>query len=289
MTYPKTGGTEYGAAQATPWVAINDAQRRFDALANRAIIVDRDLTAPPGSCADGANYLVAGSPTGLWSGQAGKMATAVGPNAANGWQFQTVAVDRFRLGVQDENVELEYQDGSWVNLTVTGGGLFTLPVMAPAMVARTSNGAAAGSSESPTNKIMLRTFDFDSAADEFVQFFVPMPKRWNEGTLLAEFIWTAGTTGDVVWAIQAIALSNDDPIDASWGAAQTVTDGVTAADDVMISARTGTITVGGSPADNDLVAFQIYRDADNGSDTLSADAKLIGIRLLITTNAADDS
>ena len=93
MTLPKTGGTEWSAAQASPWAAVNDSLRRADALANRAIVVDRDLTAPPGSCADGSNYLVAASPTGLWSGQAGKLATAQGTNASNGWKFQTVAVE----------------------------------------------------------------------------------------------------------------------------------------------------------------------------------------------------
>lgn len=118
MAYPKTGGTEYAAAQATPWNAVNDAQRRFDALANRALIVDRDLTAPPGSCSDGANYLVAGSPTGAWSGQAGKMATAVGANAANGWLFQTIAVEGYRIYVQDENAEFMHDGSAWVEMTI---------------------------------------------------------------------------------------------------------------------------------------------------------------------------
>ena len=41
----------------------------------------------------------------------------------------------------------------------------------------------------------------------------------------------------------------------------------------------------------DMAAGQVefYRDADNGSDTLAADAKLLGVKLNITTNAADDS
>lgn len=288
MTFPKTGGDEWAAAQASPQVPVNGSLRRVDALANRALIVDRDLAAPPGSCADGANYLVAASPTGAWSGQAGKLATAVGTNASNGWSFQTVAVEGYKLYIQDENQEIEHNGSIWQ--TVFGGsGVYTIPIMAPAMVARTTNGAAAGSTESTTNKIMVRSFDFDAATDEFVQATIPMPKRWNESTLTVEFIWTAGATGNVVWGVQAAAISDDDPVDSAFGTAVTVTDGVTAAGDAMFSAQTGALTAGGSPAENDMLVFQFYRDADNGSDTLAGDAKLIGVRIRLTTNAADDS
>ena len=171
----------------------------------------------------------------------------------------------------------------------TGGGEFMIPIMAAAMTSRTTSGAAAGLSETTTNKVMLPTLDFDQSTDEFAQFMMPMPKSWNEGTLIASFIWTADATGDVVWGMQAVAISNDDPLDAAFGSAVTVTDSVTAAGDLMESAESAAMTVGGSPAELDLVAFQVYRDADNGADTLAADAKLIAIRLFITTNAADDS
>lgn len=113
MTFPKTGGTEWAGSQASPWTPHNEAVRRVDALASRAIIVDRDLTAPPGSCADGANYLIAAAATGAWAGQDGKLATAVGANAANGWLFQTVAVEGYRLYVQDEDAEIVHDGSAW--------------------------------------------------------------------------------------------------------------------------------------------------------------------------------
>lgn len=169
------------------------------------------------------------------------------------------------------------------------GGEFMIPIMAAAMTPRTTNGAASGSIETSSNKIMLATLDFDQSTDEFAQFMMPMPKSWNEGTLSAIFVWTASATGDVIWGIQAVAISNDDPVDAAFGSAVTVTDSVTASGDLMESPETAAMTVGGTPAELDLVVFQVYRDADNGSDTLAADAKLIGVRLTITTNAADDS
>ncbi|HEX8030032.1 MAG TPA: hypothetical protein VF491_16275 [Vicinamibacterales bacterium] len=169
------------------------------------------------------------------------------------------------------------------------GGVQSTPVLGAAMTARTTNGPSAGSVESSTNKVMLVTYDFDASTAEYVQFMFPMPKSWNEGTVTAQFIWAATNTGNVVWGIQGVSLSDDDAYDAAFGTAQTVTDGVTATTDIMQSAFTSAVTIGGSPAEGDLVCFQVYRDASNGSDTLAVDAKLIAIRLNFTTNAADDS
>ena len=169
------------------------------------------------------------------------------------------------------------------------GGVQSTPILAAAMTPRTTNGPATGSTESSTNKVMLATLDFDASTAEYAQFMFPMPKSWNESTITAQFIWSATNTGNVVWGIQAVAISDDDLIDSAFGTAQTVTDGVTATTDVMQSSFTSAVTVGGSPAEGDLVCFQVYRDASNGSDTLAVDARLIGIRLNFTTNAADDS
>lgn len=164
-----------------------------------------------------------------------------------------------------------------------------IPILAGGMNGRTTSGAESGTSETTTNKVMLATLDFDPDAIEYAQFMMPMPESWDEGTITAQFLWTAGATGDAVWGIQAVAISNDDPLDAAFGAAQTVTDSVTAADDLMISAATAAMTVGGSPAAGDLVVFQVYRAATDGADTLATDASLLGVRIYITTDDYEDS
>lgn len=123
MTLPITGGPEWAAAQATPWFTVNEALRYLDAFAVKSIIQDRDLAAPPGACADGARYLIAGSPTGLWSGQAGKLAIALGTNATNGWLFVTVAVEGTELWVRDEDVLIRHNGTSW---QVVGGPSYTI-------------------------------------------------------------------------------------------------------------------------------------------------------------------
>lgn len=61
------------AAQAQKHVTHNEALRMLDAIVQLSVL-DRDLTAPPGSPADGDRYIVAASPTGAWAGQAAKIA-----------------------------------------------------------------------------------------------------------------------------------------------------------------------------------------------------------------------
>jgi hypothetical protein len=136
---------------------------------------------------------------------------------------------------------------------------------------------------------MTRVLDFDAATAEFAQFTWTPPKSWDEGTVTAQFIWQSTATGNVVWNIAALALSDDDVIDTAFGTVQAVTDGVTATTDVMISAYTAAITIAGTPASEDAVFFQVSRDAANGSDTLAVDARLIAVRIKYTVNAADDT
>lgn len=175
-------------------------------------------------------------------------------------------------------------------VTLLQAGKIAVPIPASAMVPNTTNGAAQGTTETSTNKVMIRTLDFDTTTQEGAQFSIPMPKGWNEGTVTFEPIWTADSgSGGVVWELRAVALSNDDALDTAFGTGQTSTDTLIAAGDVHIGPESAAITIGGSPAEGDMVFFQIRRVPANGSDTLGVDARLLGIRLYITTNAANDA
>ena len=126
MTTPKLGAPEWTAAQETPWIEANKARRIWDAFGARTSIKDRDLTAPPGSCADGDRYLVGASPTGLWATYGGKLAIASGLNASNGWIFATVAHEGVQIWVEDESLEILYTDGAWTTSPGSGGTLASL-------------------------------------------------------------------------------------------------------------------------------------------------------------------
>ena len=57
------------AAQAQKHVTHNEALRLLDGLVQLAVL-DRHLTAPPASPADGDRYIVASGAVGAWSGWA---------------------------------------------------------------------------------------------------------------------------------------------------------------------------------------------------------------------------
>jgi microcystin-dependent protein len=183
---------------------------------------------------------------------------------------------------------------SYTNLAaaVTGSvlktaGIETVWIPAVAMTSRTTNGAAAGTTELSTNDVMLPTLDFDHTTSEGAGFWVTFPKSWDEGTVAFQAYWTAtASSGTATFALAGRSFSNDDALDQAVGTAQSVTHTLTSTSDLNVSDVSAAITIAGTPAESDAVYFQITRDI---ADTLEADAKLIGIKLLFTTNATNDA
>lgn len=174
--------------------------------------------------------------------------------------------------------------------TIKAAGKETVYIPAAAMTARTTNGAATGTTELATNDVMLASLDFDQTTEEGAGFFILMPKSWNESTVTFRPVWTAASgSGGVVWGLAAYAFSDDDALDTAVSGQQTSTDTLITANDCHLGPESSAITIGGAPAEMDLVYFEITREVANGSDTLSADAKLLGIHVYITTNASTDA
>jgi len=160
-------------------------------------------------------------------------------------------------------------------------------IPAGAMVPQVTNGPSRAVTEHATNDVMIDSLDYDQTTSELAQFAWRMPESWNESTVTFRSVWTAASgSGTFIAGLKAAALSDDDAIDGSWGTGVTVSDTLIATGDVHISAESNAVTVGGTPAAGDLVIFNVYRDI---SDTLNADARLIGIVLYVTTDAANDA
>lgn len=85
------------ASNSSAEVSVNTAHILLDALLC-ASVLDRDLTAPPGSPVTGNTYLVAGSATGTWLGHDGALATYV---TGSGWYFRPPK-DGFVVHIVDE-------------------------------------------------------------------------------------------------------------------------------------------------------------------------------------------
>jgi hypothetical protein len=174
------------------------------------------------------------------------------------------------------------KDSSGTESAVGGGGGSTnIWIPASAWIPRTTTGAGVDSRETTTNDQNFDELLFDPGTDEFAQALTILPNNYNNSTITARFYWTAASgSGAVVWAIQGRAFADDDALDTAFGTAQTVTDTLLAADDMHISAATSAVTIGGTPASNRPIQFQVYRDADSGGDTLAVDARLLGVEIL---------
>ena len=176
---------------------------------------------------------------------------------------------------------------------VKTAGKETIFVPAAAMTPTVTNGCAGlTSAETTSGRPDMNVLDFDASSDEHAQFQVAFPKSWNEGTVTFQAFWTttATDTDGVAWGLQGVAVSDNDTIDVAYGSAVVVTDdALGAAEDLCVTAESGAITLAGSPAAGDMSFFRIFRDVSDGNDDMAEDARLIGIKLLFTTDAANDA
>ena len=99
------------AAQAQKHVTHNEALRLLDGLVQLSIL-DRDLTAPPGSPADGDRYIVASGGTGDWAGW--DLNVALWTDGA--W-LRLPPRTGWRAWVEDEGLLLVYDGAAWISTT----------------------------------------------------------------------------------------------------------------------------------------------------------------------------
>jgi hypothetical protein len=101
------------AAQAQKHVTHNEALRLLDGLVQLSVL-DRDMTAPPGSPADGDRYIVGSSASGDWAGW--DLNVALWTDGA--W-LRLPPRTGWRAWIEDENVLLVYDGSSWIGTTPT--------------------------------------------------------------------------------------------------------------------------------------------------------------------------
>lgn len=225
----------------------------------------------------------------------GMIVTVYNTADATKWMQGDITAFTSSTGAMTVNVTSTNGSGTLAAWTVkpvptTLKGLQTMWIPSGSMTSRITNGPSSAIYEMPTYKNMIKTLDFDAAVQEFAQFEIAMPKSWNKGTVTFQPLWTAASgSGGVVWAMQAVAMGDGDPLDVAFGTEQTSTDTLLLANDCHIAPVSGAITIGGTPVENDLVQFQIKRNVADASDTLAVDARLRGVRLFYTLNADTDA
>lgn len=136
---------------------------------------------------------------------------------------------------------------------------------------------AALNKTSGTNWV-YNTLDFDPGTDEAVYWTVVIPSDLTPASAKLRLYWTAtsGTAAQLAyWQVTTRTPTDDEVIDATTtpnSATDSGNDALIATGDVHILEITLTTT---GWAAGDMLQIKLNRDADNGSDNLSGDAKLI--------------
>ena len=293
VTFANTGHAANGVAlkQGAKTLVYSDGSTIADVMGDLGDIVSTSIA--PGSVvfADNAGINdAAGNEQVIFS------QTASAVNYLDITNADTGNAPSITAGGSDANVSL--------NLIVKGAGTLqansaiikvagteTIWVPAQAMFGTTTNGADAQAVETTATRPELKVLDFDASTAEYAQFSIAMPKSWDLGTVTYQVFWSPGDTdtGNAIFGLQGLACTEGDTADAVFGTAQEVTDaGIGTVEDVQMTSVSSAMTIAGSPADDDYTFFQLYRDAADGSDTFTGDARVLGIKLFYTTDAAND-
>jgi hypothetical protein len=192
----------------------------------------------------------------------------------------------------DGTVDLATAGATVNSAVIKTAGLETIWVPAASMRPTVSNGCAALTEvETTSGRPDLQVLDFDKDADEAAQFQIAFPKSWNEGTITfaVYYIGLAATTG-VAFGLQGVSVGDNEEADQAYGTAVVVTDDSQGdATEVLITATSGAVTLANSPAAGDISFFRLFRDVSDGNDDMAGDARVLGVKIFFTTNAANDA
>jgi Protein of unknown function (DUF2793) len=103
--------------QAQKHVTVNENLNALDTLVQCAVSeMGRDT--PPGNATEGARYLIGAAPTGVWTGQAGRLAHF----RNNGWWFLAPLPGWRVYNLADDTLYVLTSAGVWAPLSGGGGG-----------------------------------------------------------------------------------------------------------------------------------------------------------------------
>lgn len=127
----------------------------------------------------------------------------------------------------------------------------------------------------------VAVLDFDAATDEAAVFVghIPQGATLTSGIkVIISWAATSATSGDCVWGAQWEKTTGHDIDGDGFDTATTATTTTNAASGV-VNTTTITCTAIDSLAAGDCFRLKVYRDADNGSDTMTGDAELIAVEI----------
>ena len=192
-------------------------------------------------------------------------------------------------GVTATAAELNLLDGA---TAIKTAGKETIWVPASAMYPNTTNGCSELTQVELSNGPELKCLDFADGDDDHAQFTIAFPKSWDEGVVQFQAFWTVtGTnTGTVAWGLSGVSFANSADMNHSDGFGTNVVATALAhsgtSNDMMVSAVSNDVTIRNAAVDT-MTVFQVMRDIS--ADDQTGDARLLGIKLFFTTDAANDA
>ena len=107
MATPKLSLPYIAASQSQKEVTHNEALNVIDLLLDRSVL-DKDLTEPPSTPAEGAAYIIPTGATGVWAGKTGQIAQFIG----GAWRY-VVPLVGWLFYVVDEDKYYAYRSSTW--------------------------------------------------------------------------------------------------------------------------------------------------------------------------------
>ena len=267
-------------------IKIDDAHGILDDDGNEQIIFQK--TASAVNQFDITNAATGNNPSISATGDDSNIGITLTPKGTGEIVIAAGDLNYGGTAVTSTGAELNKLDGAG---TLKEAGKETIWIPAVAMYPNTTNGCAALAQVELSIGPEIKTLDFDKDSDEFAQFAVAFPKSWNEGTVTFQAFFTADSTntGTTAWGLSGVSLADNDSCNTAFGTQVVATAKAHSgtANDLNVTAESGAVTIAGSPSTDEQVFFQISRDVS--ADDLTADSKLLGIKLFFTTDAKNDS
>jgi hypothetical protein len=169
-------------------------------------------------------------------------------------------------------------------------GRHTLWVPAKEMTPSAVDGCAPLTTNATDGDADVNTLDFDATASESAQFLKKLP-MWDGNPIAAVAYFTHGATSvnfNVLFSISALALADGEDIAGVFGMERDMTG--TGGDTLFqyLTAECVALTPLGTKTADSLLYFIVKRINTGVTGNLAIDAKLIGVRIFYTTNAANE-
>ena len=268
----------------------SDISLQYDESTTDSLVVSSDVN-------DAALGIVFQADAGAAAGDEWKMNFANGGTFTFGNDIASAGTHTTLLTITPNSTAASSTFAFVGSITAAGNavktvGKETIFIPAAAMYPTTTNGCAAlAQVEGTAGRPEIKALDFDPSSDENAQFTVAFPKSWNESTITfkAFFTVTGTDSGTVSWALSGVATADNDAIDVAFGTAVAPTAKAHSgtSGDINVTAESGNVTIAGSPSTDEMVFFNIMRDVS--ADNQTGDARLLGIQIFFTTDAANDT